>query len=31
VLFTPYGGTEVNIDGEELLVMNESEILAVVT
>ncbi|MDD4267370.1 MAG: co-chaperone GroES [Pirellulales bacterium] len=31
VLFTPYGGTEVNIDGEELLIMNESEILAVVT
>lgn len=30
VLFTSYGGTEVNIDGEELLIMNESEILAVV-
>jgi len=31
VLFPLYCGTEVEIDGEELLIMNESEILAVVT
>jgi len=30
VLFATYSGTEVAIDGEELLIMNESEILAVV-
>lgn len=30
VLFASYAGTEVNIDGEELLILNESEILAVV-
>ena len=29
VLFSSYAGTEVNIDGEELLIMNESDILAV--
>lgn len=31
VLFPQYSGTEVEIDGEELLIMRESEILAVVT
>jgi chaperonin GroES len=31
VLFPQYSGTEVEIDGEELLIMTESEILAVVT
>ena len=30
VLFTSYAGNEVNIDGEELLVMSEDDILAVV-
>ncbi len=30
VLFTQYGGTEVKVDGEELLVMKESDILAIV-
>ena len=29
VLFTSWAGTEVNIDGEDLLVMSESDILAV--
>jgi len=29
VLFTSYAGTEVKIDGDELLVMDESDILAV--
>ena len=31
VLFSSYAGTEVNIDGEELLVMSESDILAIVS
>lgn len=30
VLFTPYAGTEVVVSGEELLIMAEEEILAVV-
>ena len=30
VLFTSYGGTEVKIDGEELLIMTEDDVLAVV-
>lgn len=30
VLFTSYAGTEVKVDGEELLLMNEEDILAVV-
>ena len=30
VLFTAYAGTEVNIDGEELLIMTEDDILAIV-
>ncbi len=29
VLFSKYGGTEVKIDGEELLIMSESEIFGV--
>jgi chaperonin GroES len=31
VLFTSYAGNEVNIDGEEYLIMTEDDILAVVT
>lgn len=31
VLFNNYSGTEVVIDGEELMIMDEQEILAVVT
>ena len=30
VLFTKYGPTEVKVDGEELLVLNESDVLAVI-
>ena len=30
VLFTSYAGSEVNIDGEEYLIMTEDDILAVV-
>jgi len=30
VLFTSYAGTEVNVDGEERLIMTEDDILAVV-
>ena len=30
VLFTSYAGTEVKIDGEELLIMSEEDVLAVV-
>ena len=30
VIFTSYAGTEVKVDGEELLIMDESDILAVV-
>ncbi len=30
VLFTKYGPTEVKLDGKELLVLNESDILAVI-
>ncbi len=29
VLFTSYGGTEIKIDGEEFLIMDETDILAV--
>ena len=29
VLFTSYGGTEIKIDGQEYLIMEESDILAV--
>ncbi len=29
ILFSSHAGTEVNLDGEELLIMNESDILAV--
>ncbi len=31
VIFSPWAGTEVKIDGEELLVMSESDILAVLS
>lgn len=31
VIFSSYAGSEVKLDGEELLVMDESDILAVVT
>ena len=30
VLFTSYAGSEVNIDGEEYLIMSEDDILAIV-
>ncbi|MFA6082377.1 MAG: co-chaperone GroES [Patescibacteria group bacterium] len=30
VMFTKYGPTEIKIDGEELLVLNESDILGIV-
>jgi chaperonin GroES len=30
VLFTSYAGTEIKVDGEELLIMSEDDILAVV-
>jgi len=30
VLFTSYAGSEVNVDGEELLIMTEDDILAIV-
>lgn len=30
VLFTSYAGTEVTVDGEELLIMTEDDILAIV-
>jgi chaperonin GroES len=30
VLFSSYAGTEVTVDGEELLIMSEEEILAVI-
>jgi chaperonin GroES len=29
VLFTSYGGTELKVDGEEVLIMDESDILAI--
>jgi len=30
VLFTSYAGTEIKVDGEDLLIMSEDEVLAVV-
>ncbi|MCE9532840.1 MAG: co-chaperone GroES, partial [Planctomycetes bacterium] len=30
VIFTSYAGTEVKIDGEELMIMSEDDILAIV-
>jgi len=30
VLFTSYAGTEIKVNGEELLIMDESEILAII-
>lgn len=30
VIFSKWAGTEVNIDGEELMVMNESDIIGVI-
>jgi chaperonin GroES len=30
VLFTSYAGTEIKVNGEELLILDESEILAIV-
>ena len=30
VIFASYGGTEVTVDGEEVLILNEEDILAVV-
>jgi chaperonin GroES len=31
VLYSKYGGTEINVEGEELLVLRESDVLAKVT
>ncbi len=31
VLYSKYGGTEINIEGEDLLVLRESDVLAKVT
>jgi chaperonin GroES len=31
VIFSSYAGTEIKVDGEELLIMGEDDILAVVT
>jgi chaperonin GroES len=31
IIFSKYGGTEVKVDGEELLILSERDILAVVT
>ncbi|MEM9237536.1 MAG: co-chaperone GroES [Verrucomicrobiota bacterium] len=31
VLISKYGGTDVNIDGDELLIMSESDILGIVS
>ena len=31
VLYSKYGGTEINVDGDELLVLRESDVLAKVT
>ena len=31
VMFSSYAGTEVSVDGQELLIMNESDILAVIS
>lgn len=31
VIFSKYGGTEVTIDGEDLLIMREEDILGIVT
>jgi chaperonin GroES len=30
VLFTSYAGTEIKIDGEEMLIMDENDILAII-
>jgi len=30
ILFSSYAGTDINIDGEDLLIMSESDILAIV-
>jgi chaperonin GroES len=30
VIFTSYAGTEIKVDGEELIIMNEEDILAIV-
>ena len=31
VLFTSYAGTEIKVDGDELMLMDESDILAILT
>ena len=31
VLFTPYGGTEVDVDKDTLIIMDENDILGVIT
>jgi len=30
VLFTSYAGTEIKVDGKEYMIMNESDILAII-
>ena len=30
ILFSSYGGTEVKVDGEEVLIMDETDILAII-
>lgn len=30
IIFSKYGGTEIKVDGEELLVLRESDVLAIV-
>jgi chaperonin GroES len=30
VIFTSYAGTEIKLDGEELMIMSEDDILAVI-
>ena len=30
VIFTSYAGTEIKLDGEELMIMNEDDVLAIV-
>ncbi|HLE05060.1 MAG TPA: co-chaperone GroES [Anaerolineales bacterium] len=31
VLFAKYGGTEIKVDGEKLLILRESDVLAIIT
>ncbi len=31
ILFAKYGGTEIKVDGEKLLILRESDVLAIIT